>query len=118
LDVISSTGGMAYGHESSSVEISQIEVLGDTFTSSSGSAAKTLPGWTIGGGWEWAFTADWSIKNEYLYYDLGILPYTANPISGIAFMGSPFTLTTFNPSTEFTGRIFRVGVNWRIGGDA
>jgi outer membrane immunogenic protein len=47
------TGGLAYGHASSSVGISQIEVLGDTFTSSSGTAAKTLSGWTIGGGWEW-----------------------------------------------------------------
>jgi outer membrane immunogenic protein len=110
------TGGLAYGHASSSVGIAQIEVLGDTFTSSSGMAAKTLPGWTIGGGWEWALAANWSIKTEYLYYDLGTLHCTANPIFGIAFMGPPFTLTTFNPSTEFKGSIFRVGLNWRLGG--
>jgi hypothetical protein len=42
--------------------------------------------------------------------------YTANPIFGIAFMGPPFTLTTFNPSTEFKGSIFRAGLNWRLGG--
>jgi outer membrane immunogenic protein len=115
-NLIYATGGLAYGHASSSVGISQIEVLGDTFTSSSGMAAKTLPGWTIGGGWEWAFAVNWSIKTEYLYYDLGTLHYTANPIFGIAFMGPPFTLTTFNPSTEFKGSIFRVGLNWRLGG--
>jgi outer membrane immunogenic protein len=27
-------------------------------------------GWTIGGGAEWAFTRHWSVKVEYLYYDL------------------------------------------------
>jgi outer membrane immunogenic protein len=110
------TGGLAYGHVSSNIGISQIEVRGDTFTSSSGMAAKTLPGWTIGGGWEWALAANWSIKTEYLYYDLGTLHYTANPIYGIAFMGPPFTLTTFNPSPEFKGSIFRIGLNWRLGG--
>jgi outer membrane immunogenic protein len=110
------TGGLAYGHASSSVVASQIELLGDTFTSSSGSATKMLSGWTIGGGWEWALAANWSIKTEYLHYDLGTLHYAANPIFGIAFMGPPFTLTTFNPSTEFTGSIFRIGLNWRLGG--
>ena len=109
------TGGLAYGHGSSSVGISQIEVLGDTFTSSSGAATKTLSGWTIGGGWELALAANWSIKTEYLYYDLETLHYTANPIFGIAFIGSQFTLTTFNPSTEFKGSIFRAGLNWRLG---
>jgi outer membrane immunogenic protein len=115
-NLLYATGGLAYGHASSSVGISQIEVLGDTFTSSSGSAAKTLSGWTIGGGWEWALAANWSIKTEYLYYDLETLHYTANPIFGIAFMGPPFTLTTFSPSTDFKGSIFRVGLNWRLGG--
>ena len=28
----------------------------------------------------------------------------------------PLHLPTFNPSTEFTGSNFRVGLNWRIGG--
>jgi outer membrane immunogenic protein len=110
------TGGLAYGHASSSISTSQLEFLGDTFTSSSGTVAKTLSGWTIGGGWEWALTADWSIKTEYLYYDLETLHYAASPIVGIAFAGPPFTLTTFNPSTEFKGSIFRAGLNWRLGG--
>jgi outer membrane immunogenic protein len=28
-------------------------------------------GWTVGGGAEWAFTRHWSVKVEYLHYDLG-----------------------------------------------
>ena len=109
------TGGLAYGHVSTSTSTSQIEFLGDTFTSSSGTGAKTLSGWTIGGGWEWALAANWSIKTEYLYYDLETLHYAASPILGIAFAGPPFTLTTFNPSTDFKGSIFRAGLNWRLG---
>jgi outer membrane immunogenic protein len=114
-NLVYATGGLAYGHASSTIGASQIEVFGDTFTPSNGTAAKTLPGWTFGGGWEWALTADWSVKTEYLYYDLETLRYVASPILGIAFAGPPFTLTTLNPSTEFKGSIFRAGLNWRLG---
>lgn len=31
----------------------------------------TDTGWTIGGGLEWAYSNSWSLKAEYLYYDLG-----------------------------------------------
>jgi outer membrane immunogenic protein len=115
-NLLYATAGLAYGHASADVGISQIEVRGDTFTASGGTAAKTLSGWTIGGGWEWGLAANWSIKTEYLYYDLETLHYTSNPIFGTAFAGPRFTLTTFNPSTEFKGSIFRVGLNWRLGG--
>lgn len=28
-------------------------------------------GWTVGGGWEWAFADHWSAAIEYLYIDFG-----------------------------------------------
>jgi outer membrane immunogenic protein len=36
-----------------------------------GKDEDTKVGWTIGGGVEWAFLANWSAKIEYLYADLG-----------------------------------------------
>jgi outer membrane immunogenic protein len=36
-----------------------------------GSETTTKVGWTIGGGVEWAFLANWTAKAEYLYVDLG-----------------------------------------------
>ena len=41
----------------------------------SGSVSDTKIGWTIGGGLEWAFAYNWSLKGEYLYYDLGTLSH-------------------------------------------
>ena len=39
---------------------------GETF-----SANQTRTGWTIGGGWEYAFTPNWSAKIEYNFLDFG-----------------------------------------------
>jgi outer membrane immunogenic protein len=33
--------------------------------------SNTQTGWTAGGGLEWMFWPNWSVKAEYLYYDLG-----------------------------------------------
>jgi len=35
--------------------------------------SQTLAGYAVGGGAEWAVTPAWSVKAEYLYYDLGSL---------------------------------------------
>jgi outer membrane immunogenic protein len=35
------------------------------------SVSSTRIGWTVGGGWEWMFVPNWTVKGEYLYYDLG-----------------------------------------------
>ncbi len=48
------TGGFAYG-----------EVHGDVTALS-----NTRTGWSAGGGIEWMFLPDWSVKAEYLYVDL------------------------------------------------
>lgn len=53
------TGGWAWGHN---------EVTNDLTGSS---ANGTLSGWTVGGGVEYAFTNNWTVKAEYLYMDLG-----------------------------------------------
>ena len=34
-------------------------------------ATETRTGWTIGGGMEYAFITNWTMKLEYLYVDLG-----------------------------------------------
>jgi len=36
-----------------------------------GDASSTSWGWTVGGGFEYAITNNWTVKTEYLYVDLG-----------------------------------------------
>lgn len=81
--------------------------------------STTKVGWTVGGGLEWMFAKNWSVKSEYIYYSLGSVTtrggYTAmfNSQSGAVQAGvSQMT------STAFGGHIARAGVNYHLTLDA
>jgi outer membrane immunogenic protein len=60
------TGGLAYGHVKSFTHIFSApnpELIG--------TEDSWKVGWTIGAGVEHMFAPNWSVKGEYLYYDLG-----------------------------------------------
>ena len=78
-----------------------------------GSASDTRVGWTASGGVEWMFAPNWSVKAEYLYYDLGSVD--ANYVVLINDTASGLN-ATFNgqASVDFKGHIARVGVNWHF----
>lgn len=115
------TGGLAYGSASSSTAISVVHlvngaVTGGTFTPSFGSGSKTLAGWSVGAGGEWAFAPHWSVKAEYLYYDLGKLTYSDPNITLLSGLTStPFGMIVTTTSARFTGSIARVGINYQFG---
>ena len=121
------TGGLAYGGvRSSTVETALISppaacAGGSCFGSGGGSFADTRVGWTAGAGGEWMFAPNWSVKLEYLYYDLGgaSYPTTLNQVCngpGCFFNGVVFGSTTGTTSLRYTGSIARVGVNWHFNG--
>ncbi len=64
--LVYATGGFAYGRTESYVNVS---VDGNSFIDES--VKNDRMGWTVGGGAEYAFTDNWSLKSEYLYTDLG-----------------------------------------------
>jgi outer membrane immunogenic protein len=111
------TGGLAYGQTKSSTSITQIVESAPALPnhySSFGSFSNTRVGWTAGGGVEWLFAPNWSIKAEYLYYDLGSVTYGLSPLTntfttgGVAWSSSPFA------KTRFTGNIVRAGLNYHF----
>jgi outer membrane immunogenic protein len=67
------------------------------------SVSTTKTGWTIGGGFEYAMTANWSWRVEYLYMDFG---------------HSNNTTTDTSIDIRHTDRVQAVtlGVNYRFGG--
>ena len=80
-----------------------------------GSYAQTRVGYALGGGGEWAFAQNWSVKAEYLYYDLGRATYAVSPVGIAAPINAPFTaVTSVTPSssTRFNGHLVRAGVNY------
>ena len=68
------------------------------------SQSKTKFGWTLGGGVEAALAANWSLKAEYLYMDLGSVSGSVPDNFG----------GTVSWDTEFTDHIVRVGLNYRF----
>jgi outer membrane immunogenic protein len=83
------TGGAAFG---------DIKATSSTF----GSASKTKFGYVFGGGLEYAFYSNWSVKAEYLYASLGDFD------CGTSCGGTP------TDSVDFKTSIVRAGLNYRF----
>ncbi|MDB5581973.1 MAG: porin [Bradyrhizobium sp.] len=96
------TAGLAYGSVKTSVT-ETILVPQGTFTTD-----QTRVGWTVGSGVEAAIGGNWTAKLEYLYVNLG---NKSDVFALGAFPGQKL-------DTEIRESIFRVGVNYRIGGNA
>jgi outer membrane immunogenic protein len=86
-----------------------------------GQASTTLVGWNAGGGLEWMFMPNWSLKAEAFYYDLGNLNlqgYAATPASGLpAQMGTVIgeAQALFpNSRISVNGVIARAGINYHF----
>lgn len=75
------------------------------------SRKDTEVGWTAGGGVEWAFGNNWSMKAEYLFIDLGDRSFTSTPGGRAANRATTLT-------TDFRNQyhIARLGLNYRFGG--
>jgi outer membrane immunogenic protein len=108
------TGGLAYGQTRASVAIGQtVGFPGFSPGASFGSFSHTLAGWTAGGGVEWLFSPNWSLKVEYLYYDLGRVTSSTSPLVN-SFLGAPVTVGAPFASTRFNGNIVRAGLNYHF----
>ena len=113
--LVYATGGLAYGHaETDASFVSHIPsvMFGNVTGATAVSDGDTRAGWTIGGGLEWMFAPQWSIKGEYLYYDLG----TASIDQRLTTFGAGILAHMANIHSEahYHGNIARVGVNYKF----
>ncbi len=99
------TGGVAFGSVRQSVVTGYTPNLAALIFT--GTTSDTRTGWTVGGGAEWAMTSNWSVKAEYLYYDLGNATIVANPLA-------PNPTLAVRTEHDLTGHIARLGVNYRF----
>jgi outer membrane immunogenic protein len=61
------------------------------------------------------FAPQWSVKLEYLYYDLGRVTYNSLLVDPL--IGGPvpnFFVNNVQTSTRFNGNIVRAGLNWHF----
>jgi outer membrane immunogenic protein len=97
------TGGFAFGDGDLSTALTRIpSCVGNNCQN--GSISESLTGWTLGAGAEFAVASNWTMKVEYLYYDLGEASHL---------MTDPaFPATVFRADAEFTGSVARLGLNF------
>jgi len=112
--LIYGTGGLAYGGANLNIAYATADnsgVLGGGGASTS--YANTQVGWTAGGGAEWMVFPNWSVKAEYLYYDLGSVQ-ASTVVAGVNPAGANSFAYTTTASTRFNGNIVRAGVNYHF----
>lgn len=107
--LIYATGGMAYGnvdYAGQTVYFANSPILQQFPTS----FTETNIGWTAGGGIEYAINHHWSIRAEYLYYDLGDQDRSAIFINA----GVPTPPFAVHYNWETQGNIVRGGINYKF----
>jgi outer membrane immunogenic protein len=113
------TGGAAIGQVQNQglVQLgSTPQVAAGTFPIWTGSNTTIKGGFALGGGAEWMALEHWTIKAEYLWYDLGTVSHPLNcatPTAG--FCGPGFFYPTLgNVVSSIRGSIVRVGFNYKF----
>jgi outer membrane immunogenic protein len=111
------TGGLAYGGASSNTAIAGGETpnTGTNNIAGVGSFSSTRVGWAAGAGLEWLFAPHWTVKAEWLHYDLGSASYSNGTMNGILAGTNTIAFTDVSSSTvKFTGDIVRAGLNYKF----
>jgi outer membrane immunogenic protein len=101
------TGGLAYGSLQTEVALTRFTATGIPVTAV-GSRSSDKFGWTIGGGIESMFAANWSAKIEYLYMDLGSV---SNSVVLPTASGIPLGA---NVTSRVTDSIIRGGISYHF----
>jgi outer membrane immunogenic protein len=105
------TGGLAVGEIKSTANIIPgINICANNAFCSTGTSDQIRAGWSAGVGGEYLFAPNWTLKVEYLHYDLGRFSYNANIVAIFAGAGLP----NATASTHVYGDIGRLGVNYKF----
>jgi len=104
------TGGLAYGGVKASDTLFQTGTNGFV-GAGAGTLSTARAGWALGGGLEWMVAPRWSVKAEFLHYDLGTSNFNSMPTSG--FFATPVYQSNVS-SAHFQGDIARASVNYHF----
>jgi outer membrane immunogenic protein len=104
--LVYATGGLAFGRVNTSHEFGRVDT--PALVGFGASSSETEFGWTVGAGGELRLDRNWSIKGEYLYYDLGDQNVVGAPVNQ-----APNGFGA-DAHYETSGHIVRFGVNYRV----
>ena len=107
--LIYGTGGFAYGGGANSFSV----LYSDLKEYGGSSATYANPGWTAGGGVEWALWNNWTVKSEYLYLNLGSTPnLTAQQHCTCSVLPDYFMANHSGGANRY--HVIRVGANYHF----
>jgi outer membrane immunogenic protein len=106
--LIYATGGLAMGALDSYTQVDFPTGLPINYF---GAYRNQKIGWTAGGGFEWAFAANWTAKAEFLYIDLGSFDYIS-PRTTFGTGAAPIDGRTWHTSIDAKEYVARVGINY------
>jgi outer membrane immunogenic protein len=110
--MIYATGGLAYGATNHTYSLA---FANPPFNDGSAlNTTDTKAGYAVGAGVEWAFYQNWSVKAEYLYYNLGSSTDVVIPSGRTLTLVNAGTVRPLSNSYNDSGNIVRVGVNYRF----
>jgi outer membrane immunogenic protein len=101
--LIYATGGVAYGGVESSAGVTI--GTGARALNYATSNSETRIGWAAGAGLEYAFATNWTVRGEYLRYDLGESNWTFT---------APNRAGTYSLSAKHEGDLFRTAVAYKF----
>lgn len=119
--LIYATGGLAFGGVKASSMTTYSEDYVDPYVGQhpnfagtvSGSGSKTMLGFAVGGGIQYALTPHWLVGAEYIYYNLGTLKYSVSGTisNGNGALDNTVQLTN---KVKIDGNIVRGGVSYKF----
>jgi outer membrane immunogenic protein len=79
-----------------------------------GGRSQILAGWNAGGGAEWMFAPNWSMKVEGLYWSLGSINNTVLQTGPSPISGGPAGIGWSNARVNYQGVLARFGLNYHF----
>ncbi len=115
------TGGLTYGGIYANVGQVAFSSLGLTngstanYTFAGGrSSSQNSVGWNVGGGFEWMFLPNWSLKGEGIYWNLGNLNIPSAALAAAPNAPLEPLATIGNVRVNYQGVIARAGINYHF----
>jgi outer membrane immunogenic protein len=112
--LIYGTGGLAYGHVEARTKFAEVfngPCFCGPFPKSQAKSDEWRAGWTVGGGAEWMFAPRWSLRGQYLYYDLGDVSFRQTILQTNGAGVDTFSADV-RSTAEFKGSVVTVGLNF------
>ena len=108
--LVYATGGLAFGEVKTGGSVVANNLAGVSWL---GSKSSTKTGYALGGGVEYAFTDNITVKGEYLYYDLGKQSTYASGNGGVRAIPA-LNGVDYASRTKTAGSLVRVGLNYKF----